>query len=582
MPSLFFSSLAKSSSATQSRNDETRPGSPGSGTAAEAEPNPDSRTSRNKYIKFKTVRVTRLVKRASQSREDDDGGGASNELLKRLKRRRKERISGMSASAAEKAAEKAEREEQREEKNKGKSGVKKALRKRGSDRVKSEEFVASSDSEEDNEYGEDDEDEEEREGDANSENTSDDENREELNNGGKSILTPEVDSDRTVLWADAFKTTDEPKIIHSFDILNHENSNYESLFPDEVDDFVDLKYPCVSDFTERFYLAKPTDSYDSLAELLSIMQTVAEYYLDSENASKVYNDDMQDCIIRRIKRAARRKSLYALKMAVEEYNGIIESVFHGRNGDEDADEIELIRERVASSLADKSTIRIITHEVLTQVYRRVVSTHVAELRKYEAFSNNVYGELLPAFMSKLIKQLGLTSESVFIDLGSGVGNCVLQTAAEAGCESYGCEIMNKAADLADKQVIEARERFKLWGISLGDINIFKDDFTKNKKILAAMGKADVVLVNNYAFDAELNDNLVNMFLDLREGAKVVSLKTFAPVGHKISAHNSEATINMLSGVQELEFFSNSVSWTNSPGKYYVATIDREKLQQSAQ
>jgi H3 lysine-79-specific histone-lysine N-methyltransferase len=67
-----------------------------------------------------------------------------------------------------------------------------------------------------------------------------------------------------------------------------------------------------------------------------------------------------------------------------------------------------------------------------------------------------------------------------------------------------------------------------------------------------------------------------MFLDLREGTKIVSLKSFVPPGHNITAHNVESPINLLK-VDEREFFTGSVSWTDAPGKYYISTIDRSRI-----
>lgn len=40
-------------------------------------------------------------------------------------------------------------------------------------------------------------------------------------------------------------------------------------------------------------------------------------------------------------------------------------------------------------------------KVVAQVYDRAVGPEIEELRKYEAFSDNVYGELLPKFMGEM-------------------------------------------------------------------------------------------------------------------------------------------------------------------------------------
>ena len=40
-------------------------------------------------------------------------------------------------------------------------------------------------------------------------------------------------------------------------------------------------------------------------------------------------------------------------------------------------------------------------KVVSQVYERAVGPEIEKLREYEAFSDNVYGELLPKFMTDM-------------------------------------------------------------------------------------------------------------------------------------------------------------------------------------
>ena len=88
--------------------------------------------------------------------------------------------------------------------------------------------------------------------------------------------------------------------------------------------------------------------------------------------------------------------------------------------------------------------------IMEEVYQRSVGPDVDETRKYKSFSSETYGELNPMyvvamhgrssdglagtvpcrFISDIIHRLGLGPGSVFVDLGSGVGNCVLQAALQ--------------------------------------------------------------------------------------------------------------------------------------------------------
>jgi H3 lysine-79-specific histone-lysine N-methyltransferase len=85
-----------------------------------------------------------------------------------------------------------------------------------------------------------------------------------------------------------------------------------------------------------------------------------------------------------------------------------------------------------------------------------------------------------------------------------------------------------------------------------------------------------VLVNNKAFQPALNDQLVMRFLDLKNGARVVSLKNFVPVNERRSStqqkkHREHDPRSLLKGVKVLEYGSGCVSWTDQGGEYYVVT-----------
>ena len=232
---------------------------------------------------------------------------------------------------------------------------------------------------------------------------------------------------------------------------------------------------------------------------------------------------------------------------------------------------------IAKVLDDHFTLDLrLIERVLTQTYARTVSPRVQTLRQYENGTDNVYGELLPKFVSEIFQTTGLRPEHVFIDLGSGVGNVVLQAALEIGCESWGCEIMENACVLADLQEQEFKARCRLWGFAIGKINLHRGDFLENSTIHKALQKADVILVNNQAFTPELNAHLTSHFLDLKDGCQIVSLKSFVPAGHKITSRNLNSAYNVLD-VVEKRYYSACVSWTDAPGSYFVSKKDSTRL-----
>ena len=292
------------------------------------------------------------------------------------------------------------------------------------------------------------------------------------------------------------------------------------------------------------------------------METIIRNYIPETEADTMTNDSTG--LIRRIKRAVERRAGLEYNDYIKEWNDIL---------------IKLREDgTIAKAIDDWRSVDLrLLERILTQTYSRTVSPRVHMLRHYQNGTDNVYGELLPKFVSRILKKdVKIKSDQIFVDLGSGVGNCVLQAALEVGCQSWGCEMMENACELAELQEKEFSARCRLWGLSHGDIHLERGDFLANPTIHMVLQKADVVLVNNQAFTSTLNEDLTNLFLDLKEGAKVVSLKSFVPHGNKIQEKNIEAAYNRLD-VMEYEYYSGHVSWTDAPGTYYVSTKNSSKV-----
>lgn len=227
---------------------------------------------------------------------------------------------------------------------------------------------------------------------------------------------------------------------------------------------------------------------------------------------------------------------------------------------------------VASNLSQKHHLpRHLAAFILDQVYDRTVAPKVDLLRRYENGTDNVYGELLHPFITDiLVDRLHMTSSQVFVDLGSGVGNVVLQAALEIGCESWGCEMMENACNLAEVQKKDFTERCRLWGIAPGEVHLERGDFRCNTSVQEALKRADVVLVNNQAFTSQLNDDLVRMFLDFKPGCKIVSLKSFVH-DHKSASHNINDVGGTILDVEVLTYPEGYVSWTGAAGNFCIST-----------
>lgn len=290
---------------------------------------------------------------------------------------------------------------------------------------------------------------------------------------------------------------------------------------------------------------------------IRIVQLVAETYLTDTESDPFTNQTTG--FIRRLEKASNRniQDLAGFKSAIREYNqallALVEDGIIARN-------LDKLHELPAHLVAF----------ILDQIYDRTVAPKVELLSKYENGTDYVYGELLHPFITKiLVEQTKMTSGQVFVDLGSGVGNVVLQAALEIGSECYGCEMMDNACNLAEEQMKEFDARCKLWGIKPGKTQLERGDFRKNVVIHEALKRADVVLVNNKAFTSQLNDDLVRMFLDLKPGCKVISLRSF--VTDFKSSHNINDVGSTILDVEEFTYPEGYVSWTNAGGPYYIST-----------
>ncbi|OTA60268.1 putative histone H3 methyltransferase [Hypoxylon sp. EC38] len=364
-----------------------------------------------------------------------------------------------------------------------------------------------------------------------------------------------VDLNRKIRHKKAFgDEIRDSRIIHAADIASVATKcpPIHGAKPEEVP--IEVQYPSRCK-RERYELVWQKDKIDAVKDILSVVEHVAETYLKDDEAKPFI--DPNASFKRQMERAISEnyRDISVFRTALQNYNDkLLELVENGTI----AKNLEGLHHLPPSLVSF----------ILTQVYDRTVAPKVELLTKYEMGSDNVYGELLHPFITKLlVEQTNMTSDQVFIDLGSGVGNVVLQAALEIGCRSYGCEIMENACNLAEAQEKEFRSRCLLWGVAHGRVHLERGDFRTNAKILEKLKEADVILVNNKAFTSTLNDALINMFLDLKKGCKIISLKSF--VHENKTAINDVA--NSILDVQHYRYHENWVSWAAAEGDYYIST-----------
>lgn len=361
------------------------------------------------------------------------------------------------------------------------------------------------------------------------------------------------------------KTAVNHPIIHGRDLTTGPLAKgFKPAFPGtEAVHTVRLQYPSICP-PEEFELVLPLEfeGYNPCEDIEETVNTICQYYFPPEEADK--HVDETSGWRRRMRRARDKGDVEAYKSTIQEFN-------------------DFIKESLASGTIQKHLDSIHSmplpwvERIIIQTYSRTVSPKVHILSKYENGSDDVYGEILPRFAHEIYQNTNLKSDQVFVDLGSGVGNVVLQAALQCGCEAWGVEKMDNPASLGKAQKKEFVARCKRWGIKPGRVHLLHTSFLESPEIDGALRRASSILVNNKAFSSSLNESLLYKFLDLKDGCHITSLKTFVPPNWKIVlGRNDQDPRNVLS-VKHMMYGTRSVSWAYEGGEYYQATKDQAKL-----
>uniref|UniRef100_A0A8C5J956 Histone-lysine N-methyltransferase, H3 lysine-79 specific n=1 Tax=Junco hyemalis TaxID=40217 RepID=A0A8C5J956_JUNHY len=172
--------------------------------------------------------------------------------------------------------------------------------------------------------------------------------------------------------------------------------------------------------------------------------------------------------------------------------------------------------------------------ILQQVYNHSV-TDPEKLNNYEPFSPEVYGETSFDLVAQMIDEIKMTEDDLFVDLGSGVGQVVLQVAAATNCKHhYGVE----KADIPAKY---AEVNFRNWWCGGCHRGLERGDFL-SEEWRERIANTSVIFVNNFAFGPEVDHQLKERFANMKEGGRIVSSKPFAPLNFRINSRNLSGMI----------------------------------------
>ncbi|XP_033636269.1 histone-lysine N-methyltransferase, H3 lysine-79 specific-like isoform X3 [Asterias rubens] len=221
---------------------------------------------------------------------------------------------------------------------------------------------------------------------------------------------------------------------------------------------------------------------------------------------------------------------------------------------------------------NKGTTRGHLKHIMQQVYSHAIDDP-DRLNAYEPFSPEVYGETSFDLVAQMLEHVKISPDDTFIDLGSGVGQVVLQVAASAKCKlTYGIEKADVPSAYGVKLMKEFERWMKWYGKEYSPSELHKGDFLSSE-MKEKIANANIIFVNNFAFGPNVDHKLKERFANMKEGAKIVSSKAFCPLNFRITDRNL-SDIGSIMHVVELSPLRGSVSWTGKPVSYYLHTIDR--------
>ncbi|XP_072293990.1 histone-lysine N-methyltransferase, H3 lysine-79 specific isoform X1 [Eucyclogobius newberryi] len=258
------------------------------------------------------------------------------------------------------------------------------------------------------------------------------------------------------------------------------------------------------------------------------------------------------------------KSFESMQRLCDKYNRAIDSIH------------QLWKGTTQPMKLNKHPSNGLLRHILQQVYNHSV-TDPEKLNNYEPFSPEVYGETSFDLVAQIIDEIEMVEEDTFVDLGSGVGQVVLQVAAATNCKHYyGVEKADIPATYAESMDKEFKKWMRWYGKKHGEYTLERGDFL-SEEWKERIANTSIIFVNNFAFGPEVDHQLKERFANMKEGGKIVSSKPFAPLNFRINSRNL-SDIGTIMRVVELSPLRGSVSWTGKPVSYYLHTIDRTILE----
>ncbi|VDN06661.1 unnamed protein product [Thelazia callipaeda] len=218
-------------------------------------------------------------------------------------------------------------------------------------------------------------------------------------------------------------------------------------------------------------------------------------------------------------------------------------------------------------------------QICTRAYNRAVDNVHLLNNHYKAFSSQTYGETSFDRMQMIIQEIVPKDRDVFVDLGSGVGQLVIHMAGGSKVrKAVGIEIASLPNHYAQNLSVEFKKWMKWYGKKFRPFELHKGDFLDDKFRDLITKEATIILINNFAFTAELETRIKRELLsELKDGTRIISTKPYGLPNRTITDRHLN-DISAILDVFEMAQCENACSWTSNYVAYYHHIINRAKLE----
>lgn len=275
--------------------------------------------------------------------------------------------------------------------------------------------------------------------------------------------------------------------------------------------------------------------------------------------------ELQIAIENRVLNEYDPKCFHSMSTMCERYNRAVDSV------------VKLWKGRSPPKCLNQRPSQDLLRHILSKVYNHSIKDP-EKLNLYEPFSPEVYGETSFDLVAQMVKAIPFQSEEIFLDLGSGVGQVVLQVAASTHVKE--CVGIEKASTPA-KYSQEMDRLFRQWmnwhGKTYSSFRLEKGDFLSDNHE-SEISRASIIFVNNFAFGPNVDHQLKQRFSRLKDGTRIISSKPYCPLNFR-RTNRSLSDIGAILRITELATMPGSVSWTGNPVSYYLQMVDSTLLEE---